>query len=315
MNPCTDMPHKPPSKFSRAVRQTLHWLVADAALDDPLESLGETRYLLCHARRLHESMSRLPPADEGNRRCLVVGSWGLEVPFLAGKLGWSDVTCIAAPHGRPRELQRRTRPHPNESGQYEFTLLEHDIESGPLPLESDGFGLVVFWGCLEHLRHDPEFSLYELNRVTAPGGTLSLVTDNAISFQATHSVLRGHPMPMRLHWPASEGHWRLYTPKEIEDLALGTGWGVEVLTTIVADPPVYWRWWKQWLFKRLVRDLRQGFGLPEPFWNAFVLAHATKVGSPTRSYPAWLYKDDKIRQLKIEMLELVSRQEPARLAS
>src|SRR5262249_52486732 len=129
-----------------------------------------------------------------------------------------------------------------------------------------------------------------------------------------HSMLRGQPMPMRLHWPGSEGHWRLYTPSEIEQLAVGTGWQVDLLTTIVPDPPVYWRWWKRWLFRKLVADFRSGFGLAEPYWDAFILAHATKSAAPTRSYPGWLYKDEKIRQLKVEMLELVSREEPARLA-
>jgi SAM-dependent methyltransferase len=275
--------------------------------------MGESRYALFHAIRLHESLSRLP-RPEKNIRCLVAGSWGLEVPYLIGQLGWREVVCISAPVERAGTRQRKARPHPNQDADYEFELLEHDLESGPLPFDSEHFGLVVYWGCLEHLRHDPEFSLYELNRVTAPGGRLSLVTDNAISFQATHSMLRGHPMPMRLHWPDSEGHWRLYTPNEVEQLAIGTGWQIDLLTTIVSDPPVYWRWWKRWLFRKLVADFRKGFGLSEPFWNAFILAHATKVESPTRSYPTWLYKDEKIRQLKVEMMELVSREEPARLA-
>ena len=68
---------------------------------------------------------------------------------------------------------------------------------------------------------------------------------------------------------------------------------------------------KRWLFRRLVADFRKGFGLPEPYWNAFILAQATKVTSPTRAYPRWLYKDEKIRQLKIEMLELLSSHESA----
>ena len=308
------MPLKPPSKFSKPVRRTLHWLAPESAIRAPGESTGESRYALCHAERLHESLTRLPRAT-GDRRCLVVGSWGLEVPYLIGHLGWEDVTCVSAPVDRAGLLQRRVRRHPNEDTGFEFTLLEHDVESGPLPFESDQFGLVVYWGCLEHLRHDPEFSFYELNRVTAMDGTLSLVTDNAISFQATHSLLRGQPMPMRLHWPGSEGHWRLYTPNEIEQLAVGTGWRVDELSTIVSDPPVYWRWWKRWLFRKLVADFRKGFGLIEPYWDAFILASVTKTRPPTRGYPTWLYKDEKIRQLKVEMLELVSREEPTLLAS
>lgn len=301
------MAHKPPTAFTRAVRGTLHWLVADEWVRRPLEASGEAQYLLCHAVRLHESFRTLPRAG-ANRRCLVVGSWGLEVPYLKGCLGWEEVSCVCAPRGRRGRHHRHTRPHPNGDAVYAFDLIEHDLESGPLPLEAERFGLVVFWGCFEHLRHDPEFALYEINRVSAPGGTVSLVTDNAISFQATHSVLRGQPMPMRLHHPASEGHWRLYTPPELRELLVGTGWRVDRLTSIVSDPPVYWKWWKRWLFRKLVSGYRRGFGLEEAYWNAFVLASATKVGPPTRRYPTWLYKDEKIRQLKVEMLELLARE-------
>jgi len=301
------MPHKPPLKFSRAVRQTLFWLVPGECVERPLEALGEDQYILCHAQRLHDSLVRLPAAGSPLDRCLVVGSWGLEVPYLQGELGWRNITCVCAPADRAGKRRRLCRSHPNGPEEYEFTLLEHDIESGPLPFKAESFDLVVYWGCIEHLRHDPEYSLYELNRVAKPLATMSLVTDNAISFQATHSMLRGSPMPMRLHWPSSEGHWRLYTPNEIEELLGGTGWRVDALTSIVPDPPVYWKWWKRWLFKRLVSGLRRGFGLAEPYWNAFILAHAVKVAAPTRCYPTWLYKDPKIRQLKIEMMELVSR--------
>ncbi len=312
------MAHKPPTTFTPAVRGTLDWLVERRWIDAPLDAAGEAQYLLCHAVRLHESFSRLPAA-RGGGRCLVVGSWGLEVPYLAGRLGWRDVVCICAPgsmsslmrpvRADPRpgrgDLRPAVRAHPNRDERYAFHLLEHDLESGPMPFDDGAFDLVVFWGCFEHLRHDPEFGLYEINRVTAPGGVVSLVTDNAISFQMTHAMLRGQPMPTRLHHPASEGHWRLYTPPEIEELLTGTGWRVDLLTTIVLDPPVYWKWWKRWLFQRLVAGFRRGFGLREPYWNAFILAQAVKSSPPARQYPRWLYKDDKIAALKREMLEIV----------
>ncbi len=305
---------KPPLRYSRSVRQTLHWLVEDEWPRRPSDAKGEARHLLCHAERLDQSLRQLPGAGE-NKRCLVAGSRGIEVPYLCDRLGWEDVTCICAPSGKNGLQSRHSRVHPNADKSYEFELIEHDLESGELPFEAETFGLVVLWGCFEHLRHDPELALYELNRVCEPGATISLVTDNAISLQATHSMLRGQPMPMRLHDPSAEGHWRLYTPPEIAELLAGTGWHVERLTSIVADPPVYWKWWKRWLFKRFVTQYRQGFGLSESFWNAFVFANASKVAGPTRSYPKWLFKDEKIRALKVAMLERVSRKSAAMLSA
>ncbi len=300
-----------PPKYSRPVRSTLRHLVDDDILARPGSAHGESLEILHNAQRLHESLSRLPRAECASDRCLVIGSYGAEVPYLCAHLGYSDVTCLM-PSGRgATEPTRRVRQHPGGEQQFEFTLVEHDIESGPWPLVDAHFSLVLFWGCLERLKNDPEFALYELNRVCIPGATVSLVAENAISFQATHSLLRGEPTPLRLNWPSTDGHWRRYTPREIAELLEGTGWRVNELTTIVSDAGTYWKWWKRVLFKRLVADLRRGFGLAEPYWNAFVLAHASKVGPPTRSYPRWLYKDEKIRHLKIEMLELLSEQSPA----
>lgn len=308
------MPLKLSSRYSRTVKQTLHWLIPSELVDHPENARGESQYLLQHARRLHDSLTRLPPAVGLSRRCLVVGSWGLEVPYLMDMLGWRDVICLCPPNSRPGIRQKRRRVHPNGTKEYEFTLIEHDLESGAWPFEDESFDLAVYWGCLERMRHDPEFSLYELNRVCAPGATASLLTDNAVSFRATHSLLRGEPMPMRLHWPAAQVHWRHYSPREVAELLEGTGWRVDMLTSIVPDPPVYWKWWKRWLFRRIVAGQRRGFGLSEPFWNAFLLAHAVKVAPPTRNYPSWLYMDEKVRRLKMEMIEMVSRR-PGALVS
>lgn len=302
----------PPRSFSRPVRNTLRWLVPAEAVANPRSAIGEDRYILRNAERLHESLNHLPAAG-GSGRCLVVGSWGLETPYLCEKLGWREITCVATAAHPGMRRQRRSRIQPATGAEYEYDYLEHDIESEPLPFETGHFDMVIFWGCLEHLRSDPEFGLYELNRVATPGATLSLVTDNAISFRATCGLLRGEPVPMRLNWPSKEGHSRKYSPREVEDLLIGTGWRVDSLQSIVSDPPAYGTWWKRWRLRRWVAGQR--LGLAEPYWNAYLLAMATRASAPTRSYPSWLYKDEKIRQLKVEMLELVSREVPKTLSA
>lgn len=289
----------------RSVRQTLHWFLPESALEQPFTAQGEERYLLNHAQRLHESISRVPAPGSTSARCLILGSTGAEVPYLHGKLGWRHITCVNTPEDDSPGRRRRARPHPNGRDLHDFTQLEHDVETGPLPLKAESFDLVILWNRIEHWRHDPEFVLYDLNRVCRPQATLSLVTANAISFQATHALLRGEPVPLRLQWPEADSPCRRYAPKEVAALLAGTGWQVEKLTTIVPDPPVYWRWWKRWVFRRVVGRLRQGFGLAEPFWNAHILAQAVKAREARRSFPGWLYKDQKIRQLKLEMLDLL----------
>ena len=297
-----------PLKYPRAVRSTLRHLVDPAAIQDCRLAQGEDRDILCHARRLHESFSRLPAAGSSTDRCLIIGSSGAEVPYLAAHLNYTDITCLAPSRGDASEPVRAIRNHPQGDRPHEFTLIEHDPESRCWPLADAQFSLAIFWGGLEHLHDDPEFALFELNRVCIPGATISVVAENAISFEATHSILRGEPVSSRLNGANGDGRRRSYTPRQIGDLLEGTGWRVNELTTIVSDPPAHWSWWHRILFKRLAANLRRGAGLAEPYWNAFVLAQATKIGPPTRQYPRWLYQDERIRHLKIEMLEMLSDQ-------
>lgn len=304
-------------KFPRSVRSTLRHLVDPSAVQNPCAARGEDRDILFQARRLHESLSRLPPAGSRTDRCLLIGSTGAEVPYLGAHLNYADVTCLAPCRSDASEPSRAVRRHPRGDRLFEYTLIEHDPES-PWPLADAQFSLALFWGGLEQLQHDPEFSLYELNRVCMPGATVSVVAENAISFEATHSILRGEPAPPRLNGSIADGPdapGRSYTPRQIADLLEGTGWRVNELTTIVSDPPLHWSWWQRALFKRLAANLRRGVGLAEPYWNAFVLAQATKVDPPTRSYPRWLYQDERIRHLKIEMLEMLSDQSTSALSA
>lgn len=296
----------PPVRLSRAVRETLHWLVSEDDLAAPHDAEGESRRLLHRAAELHEALAGLPAATENCDKCLLVGSTGAEVPYLAGKLGWKDVTCVAPPTCRAKRRLRRARPHPNSDASFPFTLIEQDPETDALPLEDHSFGLVVYLGRIETLRDDPEFVFYELNRVVQPRGRLVLLAENPVSLQATHSILRGAPQSARIeHGP--ESAWRRYAPQEIEELLNGTGWRVESITSVVPGPALGGSWWRRRLFKRLVADLRAETGLAEPCLHTRLLVNAAKVSEPTRSYPRWLYDDEKIRQLKVEMLEHVSR--------
>ena len=106
----------------------------------------------------------------------------------------------------------------------------------------------------------------------------------------------------------------MYAPHELTELLEGTGWRVEAMTSIVPEAPASWGWWKTWRMRRLLAHQRNGFGLVQPFWNAHLLAHATRAAGPMRSFPTWLYQEEKIRELKIDMMELIARQ-PTAMAS
>lgn len=293
-------------RITRPLRKTLRWLVSDAALADASRASEEERFVLRDVHRYHESISRLPPAA-GRRRCIIVGSEGVEVPYLMGRLGWEEVVCITLSRTLPGAVQRRVRRHPNGAEAFAYSVIEHDIERATWPLPDESFALALYWCCIERLRYDPEFTLFELNRVCAPDAVVSLVTENPVSFQATLELLAGRPRPLRLHWPADDGPCRLYAPQEISSLLSGTGWRVDLLTSIASESDDTGRWWKRWKLRRFLAQRRRGLGLSDSFGRGHLLAGATRASSPTRRYPSWLYHEEKIRRLKIEMMELVTR--------
>lgn len=100
-----------------------------------------------------------------------------------------------------------------------------DIETEPLPLDSESVDAVILTEVIEHLYHDPLFVLSEINRVLrANSGILILSTPNLLSFRNRVNFMLGN-IDRVLENPFVSflkqqrlghlGHLRMYSAKEL----------------------------------------------------------------------------------------------------
>jgi SAM-dependent methyltransferase len=93
-------------------------------------------------------------------------------------------------------------------------VIESDILSQPLPLETASVDVVTCINSLEHWHHSPKRLFAEVSRVLRPQGHLILVTPNAANLRKRVSALGGKNIWDRLDWwyhdgdPVFRGHVR-----------------------------------------------------------------------------------------------------------
>jgi SAM-dependent methyltransferase len=113
----------------------------------------------------------------------------------------------------------------------EFCKIEHieainlNIETSAIPLESNSLDAVIFTEVIEHLWHDPLFTLSEINRILKQEtGVLVLSTPNLISLRNRLNFFLGNISQvienpfvsyLKQRRLGHLGHVRLYAPQEL----------------------------------------------------------------------------------------------------
>lgn len=170
----------------------------------------------------------LKPISRPDMRAIDVASFGTILPALRDVLGIHDVTCTGIPqNGKPRQDQISI------NGKISCPFDRFDIEE-EFPYQDASFDLVIFTEVLEHISRDPMHVMAEMNRITKPQGWIALSTPNAASTHAVLCAIRGdHPY----NWSpfSKEGdrdrHNREYTPTEVRNLLISSGYEVKELFT------------------------------------------------------------------------------------
>jgi glycosyltransferase involved in cell wall biosynthesis/2-polyprenyl-3-methyl-5-hydroxy-6-metoxy-1,4-benzoquinol methylase len=107
-----------------------------------------------------------------------------------------------------------------------FNVISKDIEKESLPFEDNSFDAIYFTETLEHIVYkNPEEILPEFLRVLKPGGIFVLSTPNVCNISNIFSLMSG----MNIFWQGNifygslDRHNREYTPQEVLDLVIKTG--------------------------------------------------------------------------------------------
>lgn len=251
-----------------------------------------TAYYRNHADRLTYAFTHLPPLAHGFR-CLCLGSWGAEVPYLMGRLGASEVSCVRAPGEGVPAIERREIAAPGDLGVFPVTLHALDVEVDPLPESLRGrFDLVLAWEVLEHLCVNPPHLVWQAILAARAGGVLSITTPNALwHYYTTAQVFGQNALGLRLqpHKPFAT-HWRLYSPAEVADLCTSMGCEVATITSFLNTEPFSL---KSRLFLAALGRFRRRSGNGECSYGQFVHVQAVKRTEPALYRPPWLFPDTK----------------------
>jgi glycosyltransferase involved in cell wall biosynthesis/SAM-dependent methyltransferase len=246
---------------------------------------GARNYVESHITRLARTLEITPPGRPQDR-ILEMGAYLQITPALKTKLGYGEVRgCYYGPAG-----DRKSRAIVSQSGEsFECTIDLFNAEKDRFPYEDCYFSTVLCCELLEHLFEDPMHMMAEINRVLASGGSLVLTTPNIVSLRAIAGVLQGYqPGLFPAYIRPREGgqvdarHNREYTPQEISDLLVNSGFEVTLLETgpFLDEPHPEQGWVRHLLERYILRTDLRGDG---------IYAVGRKTGPIRERYPGWLY--------------------------
>jgi glycosyltransferase involved in cell wall biosynthesis/SAM-dependent methyltransferase len=246
------------------------------------ESAG---YLESHQTRLEKTLAMVPPGGPEDR-ILEMGAYMQMTPALRDKLGYGEVRgCY---YGEPGRVDHRAVT--SASGETFTCEIDHfDAEKDPFPYPDGHFSTVLCCELIEHLFTDPMHLMCEVNRILKPDGHFVLTTPNIASLRGLAAVLQGyHPGFFHAYLRPNETgegdarHNREYTPREIHQLLVNSGFEVDRLETgeFRDLPHPEFRW---------VAHLLERYRLDPALRGDGIYAVGRKTGAVRERYPGWLY--------------------------
>lgn len=114
-----------------------------------------------------------------------------------------------------------------------YPIVRVDIESEDLPFAPGVFSDVIFTEVLEHLFRDPAWTIFQINKALAVGGTLFLTTPNACGYDSLINLVNQANPNARSQFFASieSGHPHLWTASECEEILGAHGFTVHSMDT------------------------------------------------------------------------------------
>lgn len=255
---------------------------------DVMRWFPDADYYRNHSERISSAFNELPELPTGFK-CLCIGTWGAEVPYLMGHLGASEVRCVRAPDENVPKVEQRTIDAPGELGSFPTTIYAMDIESEALPEELiSTFDLVLAWEVLEHLCVNPPNLIWQAVSALRNGGIISVTTPNALWHYFTTAQLFGDNalgLKLQPHKPFAT-HWRLYSPREVGDLCTQMGCELTQVTSFLKTEAFSL---KSRLYLAALKQFRKRSGNGDCNYGQVVHVIARKTSEAELYRPEWLF--------------------------
>jgi glycosyltransferase involved in cell wall biosynthesis/SAM-dependent methyltransferase len=243
------------------------------------------QYVSTHITRLERTL-QLTPVGGPEDSILEMGAYLQITPALKTRLGYGEVRgCYYGPAGNQHHRQVTSANGDNFACEIDLFNAEKDA----FPYRDEHFSTVLCCELIEHLFEDPMHMMGEINRILKLGGHLVLTTPNIVSLRAIAGLLQGYQpglFPSYIR-PREDGqvdarHNREYTPREISDLLINSGFEVTLLETgpFLDEPRPGFGWVRHLLDRYILSAEHRGDG---------IYAVGRKIGPVRERYPGWLY--------------------------
>ncbi len=241
-------------------------------------------YAESHITRLERTL-QITPVGGADCRILEMGAYLQITPALKTRLGYGEVRgCYYGTGGSERkQVQSSSGDH------FECPVDLFNAEKDAFPYADGYFATVLCCELIEHLFEDPMHMMSEINRVLRMGGHLVLTTPNIASLRALSGLLQGFQPGLfpsyirpRANGEVDARHNREYTPREVSQLLVNSGFEVALLETgPFLDKPAADLGWVSHLLERYI--------LPQDLRGDGIYAVGRKTGGVRERYPEWLY--------------------------
>ena len=183
--------------------------------------IAEERALLRNLIRYKVTMELLPRSHHKLKVIDIGSGWG-HIAYLVQRIFGYEIVAVDTHRYFTPFWTRRFKALGIE---FKFC----DLTQDKLPFPNNSFDIALLCEVIEHLPIDPRVVLMDIRRVLKPKGVLILSTPNFARLENRLKVLLGRP----IEWYGDVfkgrvlGHIREYTPEEVRDMLLKTGFKID----------------------------------------------------------------------------------------
>lgn len=239
------------------------------------------KYLRDHHNRFLATLKAMPAATGPGQRGLEVGTYGLFPVAMRKLLGYEAADGVVY-EAQDSKAQEYIRHYPFDPEGHGYRIFDLNVELTRLPVADETYDFILIAEVLEHFAVDPNFFMFEANRILKPGGRLMITTPNGCSLEHIARLLK-HDVGSMFHYYRKNGsndrHNLEYSPRLLQAMAENAGFAVTRMWTENF-------WTGGWPG---VQQMLEAAGHSMDLRGDDLMVLCEKTGNPAERFPSFLY--------------------------